>query len=139
IGQQQKGGQFYIFSAQKLRNGHVLCMSAQGVIMEFDPIANKDIHTINLGANGGWCGVNALNNGRYLVATMNNGQVREVDPAGKPHFSFAYQGAFRATRLPNGHVLAANMNTRKVGEFDQSGQMLREYNCEGRPWMVRVR
>src|SRR5207244_4386418 len=80
IGPKQKGPQFYIFSAQKLRGGHVLCMTAQGQILEFDPASGKDVGTLaNAGPAGGWCGAQALPGGRYLVCTMNNGLVREID------------------------------------------------------------
>src|SRR5262249_24317506 len=100
-GPQNKGPQFYIFSAQKLRNGHVLCMTAQGVVMEFDPLANRDIHNIPSGGpNGGWCGAQALMNGRYLIATMNHGMVREIDAGGKSHASIPHQSAFRRPPPP---------------------------------------
>lgn len=136
---QQRGPQFYIFSARKLRNGNVVAMTAQGVVMEFDPIANKDIRTINTGQNGGWCSVEALPNGRYLVSTMNNGQVREIDAAGNTHWTVTLQGAFRATRLPNGNTLVASMTTKQVAEFDRAGNKRWEKTCEGRPWSVRYR
>lgn len=137
--QRQRGPAFYIFSAQKLRNGHVVAMTAQGVIQEFDPVADKDIRTINLGPNGGWCSVEALANGRYLVATMNNGTVREIDAAGNTKSTFTYPGVFRATRLPDGSTLVASMTTRKVAIFDRSGALKWEKQCQGRPWSVRYR
>ncbi len=138
--QTNRGPSFYIFSAQKLRNGHVVCVTAQGKVLEFDPISGKDIDRgLNVGPNGGWCSVEALPNGRYLVAAMNNNQVREMDAAGQTKWTCDYQGAFRATRLPNGHTLVASMTLRKVGEFDRQGKLIREIQCEGRPWSVRYR
>lgn len=136
---QTKGPQFYIFSARKRRDGVVVAMTAQGTILRFDPLANKDYPSINLGPNGGWCSVEALPNGRYLVATMNNGQVREVDAAGTTHWSVSMQGCFRATRLPNGNTLVASMTSRLVAEFDPSGTKRWEKTCEGRPWSIRYR
>lgn len=133
------GPQFYIFSARRQKNGHVLAMTAQGVLLEVDPVSGKQVRTIPTGANGGWCSAEALPNGRYLVATMNNGQVREIDAANKTHWSASVPGVFRATRLPNGHTLVASMTTRKVAELDRAGAVRWEKACEGRPWAVRYR
>ncbi len=91
---QTKGPQFYIFSARKTRDGLIVAMTAQGNILRFDPLTGKDYPSINLGPNGGWCSVEPLANGRYLVATMNNGQVREVDAAGAAHWTITMPGAF---------------------------------------------
>lgn len=135
-----RGPTFYIFSASKLRNGNVLAMTAQGVIMEFDPIANRDVKpNVNLGPAGGWCSAEALPNGNYLVATMNNSMVREIDASGKTINTINYPGVFRATRLPNGNMLVASMTTRNVAEFDRGGTKRWEKTCEGRPWSVRYR
>ena len=139
ISQAQRGPQFYIFSARKTQAGTVVAMTAQGAIQEFDPKTNKDIRTVNLGPNGGWCGVEPLPNGRYLVATMNNNQVREIDDKGNATLSITYPGVFRATRLPNGNILCASMTTRKVAEFDRTGAIRWERTCDGRPWSVRYR
>jgi HEAT repeat protein len=134
-----RGQQFYIFSARKTRDGLVVAMTAQGQILRFDPVANKDYPGLNLGAHGGWCSVELLPNGRYLVATMNNGQVREIDATGKTHWAITMQGAFRATRLPNGNTLVASMTSRVVAEFDRNGTKRWEKTCEGRPWGLRYR
>lgn len=134
-----RGPQFYIFSAHKMRNGQVVAMTAQGVIHVFDPVANKEIRTIKTGNNGGWCSVEALPNGRYLVATMNSNQVREIDADGKSHWSIQLPGVFRATRLPNGNTLVASMTTKRVVEFDRNGAKRWEKTCEGRPWSVHYR
>lgn len=134
-----RGPQFYIFSARKTRAGLIVCMSAQGNIMEIDALTGKEIRSLNLGPNGGWCSAESLPNGRFLVATMNTGQVREVDASGKTHWSATYQGVFRATRMPNGNTLVASMTTRKVAEFDRAGVMRWEKTCEGRPWSIRYR
>lgn len=135
----QRGPAFYIFSAHKTKNGRIVCMTAQGVILELDPHSGKELKTINLGANGGWCGVEALPTGRYLIATMNNNQVREIDADGKTHWQASFPGVFRATRLPNGHTIVASMTTKKIAELDRTGQVRWEKTCEGRPWSVHWR
>lgn len=134
-----RGPGFYIFSARKLRNNHIVCITAQGMIIELETPSGKEIRSFSVGQTGGWCSVEALPNGRYLVATMANGQVRELDATGKSHWQCQYQGAFRAIRLPNGHTMVASMTTRKVAEFDRTGQMRWERTCEGRPWSLRYR
>ena len=45
-------------------------MTAQGMIVRFDPLTNKDHGSINVGPNGGWCSVEALPNGRYVNVRM---------------------------------------------------------------------
>jgi HEAT repeat protein len=134
-----RGPAFYMFSAHKTRNGRIVCMTAQGTLLELDPQSGKELRTINLGPNGGWCGVEALTSERYLIATMNNNQVREIDAAGKTHWQATYPGVFRASRLPNGHTLVASMTTKKVAELDRNGQTRWEKTCEGRPWSVHWR
>src|SRR5262249_52440446 len=68
---------YIIFGAQKLRSGNILYITSNGTIVEMDT-AGKELRTINLGANGNWCGVELLPNGRYLVALMTPGEVREI-------------------------------------------------------------
>lgn len=134
----KQGPAFYIFSAEKLRNGHIVCMSAQGNLIEMDSDSGKTIRSFALGA-GGWCGATTLPNGHYLVAQMGQGQIREIDSNGQEIWKAAYQGAFRATRLPNGNTLAASMTTRRIAEIDRNGNLRREINCQGRPWAVTYR
>jgi HEAT repeat protein len=134
-----RGPSFYLFSAHKTRQGRIACMTAQGMILEIDPVTGKEIKQINLGPNGGWCSVEALPTGRYLVATMNNSLVREIDAQGKTHWQATFPGVFRATRLPNGNTLVASMTTKKVAELDRTGQPRWEKVCEGRPWSVHWR
>ncbi len=133
------GPQFYLFSAHKMRDGHVIAMTAQGNILRFDPTSNKAVESIDVGGNVGWCSAEALPNGRFLVATMQSGQVRELDATGKVYWTVTMPGAFRATRLPNGHTLVASMTTRIVAEFDRNGNVCWEKTCEGRPWSLRFR
>jgi HEAT repeat protein len=133
-----RGPAFFIFGARKLRNGNVVCISAQGVLAEIEPRTNKEIRNHALGA-GGWCGVEGLSNGHLLVAQMSQGIVRELNAQGQSCWDCRYQGAFRATRLPNGLTLACSMTTRKIGEFNRAGTLLREIPCQGRPWSVTYR
>jgi HEAT repeat protein len=130
---------FFIFSAQKTRAGRIVCMTSQGVLMEIDPATKKEVRTINLGVQGNWCGVNVLPSGRYLVALMATGEIREIDAAGTVHWKCTFHGAFRASRLPSGNVLAVSMTTRQVVEFDRNGRRVWERSCQGRPWQAHAR
>jgi HEAT repeat protein len=131
---------FYIFSARRMRNGNVLCMTSQGTIIEVDPAAGREVRRIQVpGPVGGWCSAEALPGGRYLVALQNLGKVMEVDAAGKSYWEAPYQGVFRASRMPSGHTLVVSMTTRRVAELDRSGAVRWEATCEGRPWQVRYR
>jgi HEAT repeat protein len=134
-----RGPQFYIFSAKKTRDGLVVAMTAQGTIIRFDPLTGKEYPNIHLGQGAGWCSVEPLPGGRFLVATMNNSQVREIDATGATLWSITMPGAFRATRLPSGNTLVASMTTRLVAEFDKSGNKRWEKTCAGRPWSLRYR
>jgi HEAT repeat protein len=131
---------FYIFSARRMRNGNIVCMTSQGAILEVDLVAGREVRRIQVpGPVGGWCSAEALPGGRYLVAMQNLNKVIEVDATGKTYWEAPYQGVFRASRLPNGHTLAVSMTTRRVAEMDRSGAVRWEATCEGRPWQVRYR
>jgi len=134
-----RGPAFYLFSAQKTKQGRIACMTAQGMILEIDPQTGAEVRKLSLGPNGGWCSAEVLPTGRYLVATMNNNLIREIDAQGKTHWQATFPGVFRATRLPNGHTLVASMTTKKIAELDRNGQPRWEKTCEGRPWSVHWR
>jgi HEAT repeat protein len=133
-----RGPGTYLFSAQKVPSGRIICMTAQGTIIELDAITGKQLRMVNV-MQGGWCGVESLAGGKFLVAVMASGQVREVDASGKALAQWFFPGAFRATRLPSGHTLVASMTTRKIAELDRSGKTVWEHLCEGRPWQVHWR
>jgi HEAT repeat protein len=133
------GPNFFVFGAQKLRTGNIVCMTSQGMLIEFDPAARKNVRTINVGVQGNWCGVDVLPNGRYLVALLAVGEIREIDAKGTVHWRCAFPGAFRATRLPNGNTLAVSMTSRVVAEFDRGGRRVWEHTCQGRPWQAHTR
>jgi HEAT repeat protein len=138
------GPQFYVFAARKTRTGTIACVTAQGTIVEVDPVQQKTLRTINLGppvGGGGWAGIEPLANGNFLVATLNNNMLREVDPQGSTVWSITspIPGVFRATRLPNGNHLVVSMSTREVAELDRNGAVRWRHTCQGRPWSVHYR
>jgi hypothetical protein len=134
-----RGPQVFIYGASRMRIGHIALITSQGQIVEFDPVGLRDVKTINLGQPNGWAGVDALPNGRFLVALMNLNEIREIDEAGRTHWRANFSGAFRALKLPNGNVLACGMTNRRVAELDRSGREVWGVTCQGRPWNLRAR
>ena len=131
----------HIFSAERTRDGKIVCMTAQGELIELDGSNGKEIRRFRAVQAGGWCSAQALPNGRYLIATMvaNGGQICEIDDKGVKYWQLNYPGAFRAYRLPTGNTLVVSMTTRKVAEMDREGHIRWEVTCPGRPWSVQVR
>jgi HEAT repeat protein len=137
----QRGGQdAFVFGAQKLRNGHIVCISNQGFVQELDAATGKEIKQLRQGNhNGGWCSVESLPGGHFLLALLSSGKVLELDAAGNTTWECTVPGACHATRLPNGHTLVASMMTRRVVEVDRDGKTVSELTTSGRPWRVHRR
>jgi hypothetical protein len=135
------GPAFYLFSAERTKDGRVVCMTAQGELIELDAADGKQLNKFRAIQGGGWCSAQALPNGRYLVASMSNngGQIREIDAQGVTHWQANYQGVFRAVKLPTGNIVAVSMTTRKIAELDREGRVRWEVTCTGRPWSVQYR
>jgi hypothetical protein len=129
----------FLFSAQKLTNGHIVCMANPGVLHDIDA-DGKVVKTIRVGKNnGGWCGIEALPGGRFLITLFGSGQVLEVDGSGKKLWECVVSGACHATRLPNGHTLVASMMNHRIVEVDRDGKTVKETPTDGRPWRVHQR
>jgi hypothetical protein len=134
------GQNFFIFGAQKLRNGHIICVSNLGIVQEIDAATGKELKShkqVNI--QGGWCSVEELPGGRFLLAILGTGQVLEIDTAGKSLWTCAVPGAISATRLPNGHTLVSSMSKKQVVEVDRDGKQVSAINTEGQPWRVHRR
>jgi PQQ-like domain len=128
----------FIFGAQKLRNGHIVYISAQNTLVEMEP-TGKEVRRVPVTTNGNWCSVEALPGGQYLVALMWNGKVAEVDAAGKEVRAITVPGVCSATRLPNGNPLVACMSGNRVAEYDWTGKKVREIFTAGRPFHAHRR
>ena len=130
----------FLFGAQKQSNGHIVYIANPGIIEEFDPVKEKIVRSIRLGSDfGGWCSVELLPSGRFLIALFTEGKVQEVDAGGKILWEIRVKDACHATRLPNGNTLVASMIQKKVLEVDNTGKVVREHDTEGRPWRVHHR
>jgi HEAT repeat protein len=134
-----RGPGVFIFGAQKLRNGHILCISHQGAVTELDT-RGKELKTVQITNNGGWCSVESLPGGHVLVALMGANRVAELDAGGKSVWECnSVQGPCAATRLPNGHTLVASMTGQRVIEVDRAGKTVWQRTTEGRPYRIHRR
>src|SRR5262245_5782539 len=97
---------FYMHSVQRLRNGHIVCVSMDGVVREVDA-TGKEVRSISIKAEGGgWNGIQGLPGNRYLVC--GSGKVIEIDATGKVLWRLNQAGACYAQRLPNGNTLVVD-------------------------------
>ncbi len=133
----QGGGFRY---AYRLRNHHILAVSASGQVIELDG-AGKELKRITpaqYGSGAGyWASVELLPNGRYLVAMGSSGKVVEIDGTGKILWEASVPNAVWATRLRNGHTLVANFEARQIVEFDRNGKEVTTQTISGRAFTVR--
>jgi hypothetical protein len=111
---------FFIHSVQRLRNGHVVCVSMEGTVREIDA-AFKEVCSVALPIKGGWSGIEGVPGNRYLVVNNTPGKVLEVDRSGKTVWEYAAPGACYASRLPNGNTLVVN-NQAGLLEVDRRGK-----------------
>jgi hypothetical protein len=130
---------FFIHSSQRQPNGNVVLLSMGGILREVNP-AGKEVRSFQLeGNNHNWCGVTAVRGGHYLVVNFNQGQVLEVDAAGKTTWQTTMQGVSYAQRLPTGNTLLTNFGQHKVVEVDRAGKTVWEKNVDTSPWRVHRR
>jgi hypothetical protein len=126
--------------AYRLRNGHILGISANGQVVELDA-AGRVLKTVtpaqHAGGAGYWGSVEQLPNGRMLLALGTSRKVVEIDTAGKIHWEADVPNAVFATRLRNGHTLVCNFEQRVVVELDRGGKEVTRQALSGRPFAVR--
>jgi hypothetical protein len=128
------------YHAQKLRNGHILCIDSAGVLTEMDS-AGKQLHRVDAGGGRGqsWGSVEALPNGRFLLALGGSGKAVEIDWQGKVYWERAVPNPNSAIRLPNGNTLVASHDDKCVYEFDRGGKEVWKRSTDGHPFRARRR
>jgi hypothetical protein len=132
----------YIYSATRLRNGHILyAHNAQGLV-EVDA-AGKEVRSVpftHQGDGGGvWLGVEPLPNGRFLVGVYGEGKVVEIDAAGKRLWSADVSSAVVPARLRNGNTLVPSADGHRVVELNRDGKEVWSVTSQGggRPFRAR--
>jgi len=134
------GSQGQITCAQKLRNGHIVYIAMNGMLVELD-VTGREIRSFNAanGPGGEWFSFTALPGGHYLVPRQSTGKVTEFDAAGKVVREVAAPQPYSAVRMPNGHVMAVSMNNSQITEVDRTGKAVWQEQLQGRPFKIRRR
>jgi hypothetical protein len=124
-----------LYFAQKLRNGHYVCVQSNNQVVEIDA-QGREVVTISIGVTGGWASVERLSNGHFLVALYSGRKVVEYDSMGNGIWECRVDSPGHATRLRNGHTLVASIEGRQVIEFDRLGNEVWRQATQGRPFHV---
>jgi hypothetical protein len=123
---------FFIHSVQRLRNGHMVCVSMEGAVREIDA-AGKEVRTVPLPLRGSWSGIEGVPGGNYLVVHNADGKVLEVDHAGKVVWEYQTPGACYASRLPNGNTLVIS-NASGITEVTRDKRVVWEQKIGSSLW-----
>jgi HEAT repeat protein len=84
-------------------------------------------------------GMQALPNGRFLLAQYSRNRVTEFDLSGKEVWSCATPSPNFANRQPNGHTLITSQVDQSLIEVDRNGKKVGEYRPGKSVWQVRRR
>lgn len=125
-----------IYSAQKLRNGHILYVTASGQVIDLDP-EGKEVRAVPAGDTSNWASVELLPNGHFLVCRCGRHEVVEIDSAGKVFWTWRIEWPTWASQRRNGRVLVACAHTGQVVELDRDGKEHWKQKLSGRPCRVR--
>jgi hypothetical protein len=128
-----------ILSFQKLRNGHLVYLTYEGILRELDE-KGKELMSFRFDRpTEGLVTVEALPGGHYLIPLTAAGRVAEFDAAGKELRHWSMPHATAATRLANGNILACSNKLQRVVEMTPGGSVVWEEQTEGRVFRVRRR
>lgn len=127
--------------ALRLRNGHILYITGDGMLVEYDALCEHLLRTIEpkFFADGAKfrARVEPLLNGRFLLTLGGSHRVIEIDSSGKLHWEHSIRSPMSATRLRNGHTLIACSQERCVVEVDRAGKEINRQPLQGRPFVVQ--
>jgi HEAT repeat protein len=127
-----------IFSATKLRNGHVVYAHSNNAVAELDA-SGREVRSVPCAGTGTWAGVELLPNGHFLVALYGSNKVLEMDAQGKQLWGANVTSPTFPSRLRNGNTLVPSPDGHKVVELDRNGKMVWSASSEGsaRPFRAR--
>ncbi len=129
--------QFFIHSVQRLRNGHIVCLSMGGSVREIDA-SGKVVCSLDLSLTDGWSGIEGVSGDHYLVVNNTRGRVLEVNRSGKVIWENDTPGACYASRLPNGHTLIVS-NALGLREIDRRGHVTWQLDVTSSLWRAHRR
>jgi hypothetical protein len=128
-----------IFSAERLRNGHLVYVTYEGNLVELDG-QQKEIRNFKFERpTDGKITVEVLPGGRYLIPLSVSGKVAEFDGSGKIVWQCSVARPNSAKRLPNGNVLVCSRQDCRVVEVDRAGKVVWELRQEGHLFRVHRR
>jgi hypothetical protein len=128
-----------IYSAARLRNGHIAYLGSNGVLAEIDA-KGQEIRALKVDASGaGLYKFEALAGGRFLLGQNGVRKVVELDGTGKVVWDCPLANANSVSRLPGGNVLACSWPDRRVVEVNRSGRILWELKLDGGPLRIQRR
>jgi HEAT repeat protein len=127
-----------IYSATKLRNGHIIYAHSGQAVVELDA-SGKEVRKVACAGAGAWAGVELLPNGHFLVGLYSAGKVVEIDATSKELWAGTVPSATYAVRLRNGNTLVPSPDKHRVVELDRSGKEVWSVSTEGsaRPFRAR--
>jgi hypothetical protein len=128
-----------IFSAERLRNGHLVYATYEGNLVELDG-QQQEIRKFKFERpTDGKITVDVLPGGRYLIPLSASGKVAEFDGSGKIVWQCSVAKPNSAKRLPNGNVLVCSRQDCRVVEVDRAGKVVWELRQEGHLFRVHRR
>jgi hypothetical protein len=128
-----------LFSVQKLRNGHLVYATYEGMLVEVDN-DHKELKSFRFERpTDGKITFEVLPGGRYLIPLSNSGHVAELDSTGKIVWQCPVEHPNSATRLPNGNTLVCSRQDCRVVEVDRTGKVVWEMRQEGHLFRVSRR
>jgi hypothetical protein len=128
-----------IYAGHKLRNGHIVCITLDGKVLELESTTGKVVKSFSSGLNGCYS-IQALPRGHYLVSSYNEGKVQELDGGGKVVWKYELPSAYHAERLPSGNTLMSSHGGSRVVEVDRSGKILSDQPTnQNNVWRVHRR
>lgn len=130
-----------IYGAQKSRDGRILAITLEGLLLDIDPLSGKERKSIALGggANHGYYSIETVPGGTFLVADYNRGRVEEVDGNGRVVWECAVPGAYHASRLASGNTLVSSHSGMRVLEVNRQGHVVWEQSTGSNVWRVHRR
>ncbi len=128
-----------IYSAARLRNGHIAYLGSNGALVELDA-RGQELRALKVDASGaGLYKFEPLAGGRFLIGQNGAHKVVEFDNIGKVVWDCPLANANSVTRLPGGNLVACSWPDRRVVEVNRAGRVVWELKLDGGPLRIQRR
>jgi hypothetical protein len=128
-----------IFSAEKLRNGHLVYCTYEGHLVELDGQLREVRNFPFERPTDGKITVEVLPGGRFLIPLAMSGKVAEFDGSGKLVWQCPVPHPNSARRLANGNTLVCSRQDCRAVEVDRAGKVVWELRQEGHLFRIHRR